>query len=130
MDRTLDATEDRGAGAAIESRQPEPGLVPCQLDEDCNTLPKNIRVSRQTAGDSEHAVQRPVDNASCESFMKTLKRKNLRQNYNDLEIGEQNNIGKLHRAYYCTRRWLSTSEEFEQQMRLISRNLEAQRCVF
>jgi putative transposase len=72
---------------AIERRQPQPGLVHhsdrglqyaraeyITILEKCHIVPSMSRPAN------------PYDNASCESFMKTLKREEIYANkYNDLE---------------------------------------------
>src|SRR5882762_11991179 len=88
LDRTLAIRLTIGAlQQAIESRQPEPGLVHHSdrglqyASEEYIKVLENNRVIPSMSRPAN-----PYDNASCESFMKTLKREEIyANNYNDLE---------------------------------------------
>ena len=123
LDRTLAMRLTIGAlEQAIESRQPEPGLVHhsdrglqyaseeyIRVLEDNRVIPSMSRPAN------------PYDNASCESFMKTLKREEIyANNYNDLEHLRAN-IEEFIEQYYNRLRLHSalgyrSPEEFEQQI--------------
>jgi transposase InsO family protein len=123
LDRTLAMRLTIGAlEQAIESRQPEPGLVHhsdrglqyaseeyIRVLEDNRVIPSMSRPAN------------PYDNASCESFMKTLKREEIyANNYNDLEHLRAN-IEEFIEQYYNRLRLHSAlgyrpPEEFEQQI--------------
>ena len=123
LDRTLAMRLTIGAlQQAIESRQPEPGLVHhsdrglqyaseeyIRVLEDNRVIPSMSRPAN------------PYDNASCESFMKTLKREEIyANNYNDLEHLRAN-IEEFIEQYYNRLRLHSAlgyrpPEEFEQQI--------------
>jgi len=123
LDRTLAMRLTIGAlEQAIESRQPEPGLVHhsdrglqyaseeyIRVLEDNHVIPSMSRPAN------------PYDNASCESFMKTLKREEIyANNYNDLEHLRAN-IEEFIEQYYNRLRLHSAlgyrpPEEFEQQI--------------
>ena len=88
LDRTLAMRLTMGAlGQAIGSRQPEPGLVHHSdrglqyASEEYIKVLENNRVIPSMSRPAN-----PYDNASCESFMKTLKREEIYANkYDDLE---------------------------------------------
>jgi putative transposase len=107
---------------AIERRQPAPGLVHhsdrgfqyahaeyISILEKCHMVPSMSRPAN------------PYDNASCESFMKTLKREEIYANkYDDLE-NLRANIEEFIEEYYNRLRLHSalgyrSPEEFEQQI--------------
>ena len=122
LDRTLAMRLTMGAlGQAIGSRQPEPGLVHhsdrglqyasaeyVEVLENNRVIPSMSRPAN------------PYDNASCESFMKTLKREEIYANkYDDLEHLRAN-IGEFIEQYYNRLRLHSalgyqSPEEFEQR---------------
>ena len=123
LDRTLAMRLTMGAlGQAIGSRQPEPGLVHhsdrglqyasaeyVEVLENNRVIPNMSRPAN------------PYDNASCESFMKTLKREEIYANkYDDLEHLRAN-IGEFIEQYYNRLRLHSalgyqSPEEFEQKI--------------
>ena len=107
---------------AIERRQPEPGLVhhsdrglQYASAEYAAILEKHRMVP------SMRGPANPYDNASCESFMKTLKREEICANkYDDLE-NLRANIEEFIEQYYNRQRLHSalgyrSPEEFEQQI--------------
>src|SRR5260221_1930173 len=122
LDRTLAVRLTIGAlEQAIERRQPEPGLVHhsdrgfqyahaeyIAILEKCHMVPSMSRPAN------------PYDNASCESFMKTLKREEIYANkYDDLE-NLRANIEEFIEQYYNRQRLHSalgyrSPEEFEQK---------------
>jgi len=107
---------------AIESRQPEPGLVHHSdrglqyASEEYVRVLENNRVIPSMSRPAN-----PYDNASCESFMKTLKREEIYANkYDDLEHLRAN-IEEFIEQYYNRLRLHSalgyrSPEEFEQQI--------------
>ena len=122
LDRTLAVRLTIGAlEQAIERRQPEPGLVhhsdrgfQYAHAEYIAILEKHHMVP------SMSRPANPYDNASCESFMKTLKREEIYANkYDDLEHLRAN-IEEFIEEYYNRQRLHSalgyrSPEEFEQQ---------------
>jgi transposase InsO family protein len=122
LDRTLAVRLTIGAlEQAIESRQPEPGLVHhsdrgfqyahmeyIAILEKYHMVPSMSRPAN------------PYDNASCESFMKTLKREEIYTNkYENLEH-LRTNIEEFIEEYYNRQRLHSalgyrSPEEFEQK---------------
>ena len=113
---------DRGARAGDRAAQPSPGLVH-----------HSDRGMQYACGDYAAILQRhqiipsmsrpanPYDNASCESFMKTLKQEEIYANdYRDLNIcaatskslSNTTTTGRLHSAL-----GYRTPEEFEQAVR-------------
>jgi transposase InsO family protein len=122
LDRTLAMRLTMGAlEQAIESRQPGPGLVHhsdrglqyasaeyVEVLENHGVIPSMSRPAN------------PYDNASCESFMKTLKREEIYANkYDDLEHLRAN-IEEFIEQYYNRLRLHSalgyqSPEEFEQR---------------
>ncbi len=122
LGRTLAARLTIGAlEQAIEGRRPEPGLVhhsdrgfqyACAeyvaVIEKCGMVPSMSRPAN------------PFDNASCESFIKTLKREEIYANrYDDLEHLRAN-IAEFIEEYYHRQRLHSAlgyrpPEEFERQ---------------
>ncbi len=111
----------RGLEKAIAERKPLPGLVhhsdrgvqyAAETTANLATAPDDSRMSRPA---------NPYDNASCESFMKTLKREEIYANDYGISrpAGSHRN---LHRQYYnqqaCTFGvGLYSPEEFEQEAR-------------
>ncbi len=122
LDRTLAARLTIGAlEQAIESRQPEPGLVHHSdrgFQYACAEYIAVIEKCRMVPSMSRPA--NPYDNASCESFMKTLKREEIYANkYDDLDQ-LRTNIEEFIEEYYNRQRLHSalgyrSPEEFEQQ---------------
>jgi len=123
LDRTLAIRLTIGAlEQAIESRQPEPGLVHHSdrglqyASEEYIKVLENNRVIPSMSRPAN-----PYDNASCESFMKTLKREEIYANkYDDLE-NLRANIEEFIEQYYNRLRLHSAlgyrpPEEFEQQI--------------
>jgi transposase InsO family protein len=123
LDRTLAMRLTIGAlQQAIESRQPEPGLV--------HHSDRGLQYASEEyikALENNHVIPsmsrpaNPYDNASCESFMKTLKREEIYANkYDDLE-NLRANIEEFIDQYYNRQRLHSalgyrSPEEFEQQI--------------
>jgi len=128
LDRTLANRLTIGAlQQAIEKRQPEPGLVHHSdrgLQYACAEYVAVIEKHRMIPSMSRPA--NPYDNASCESFMKTLKREEIYANkYEDLEHLRAN-IEEFIEQYYKGQRLHSalgyrSPEEFERR----SENLAA-----
>ena len=122
LNRTLAVRLTIGAlQRAIESRQPEPGLVhhsdrgfQYAHAEYIAILEKHHMIP------SMSRPANPYDNASCESFMKTLKREEIYANkYDDLEHLRAN-IEEFIEEYYNRQRLHSalgyrSPEEFEQK---------------
>jgi putative transposase len=123
LDRTLATRLTIGAlQQAIESRHPEPGLVHHSdrgLQYASEEYAKVLENNRVIPSMSRPA--NPYDNASCESFMKTLKREEIYANkYDDLEHLRAN-IEEFIEQYYNRLRLHSAlgyrpPEEFEQQI--------------
>jgi putative transposase len=123
LDRTLAIRLTIGAlEQAIKSRQPEPGLVHHSdrgLQYASEEYVKVLENNRVIPSMSRPA--NPYDNASCESFMKTLKREEIYANkYDDLEHLRAN-IEEFIEQYYNRLRLHSalgyrSPEEFEQQI--------------
>ena len=123
LDRTLAMRLTIGAlEQAIDSRRPEPGLVhhsdrglQYASEEYIKVLEKNRVIP------SMSRPANPYDNASCESFMKTLKREEIYANkYDDLE-NLRANIEEFIEQYYNRLRLHSalgyrSPQEFEQQI--------------
>lgn len=122
LDRTLAARLAATALArAIESRQPQPGLVHHSdrgLQYASEEYVGLLRKHHLTPSMSRPA--NPYDNATCESFMKTLKQEEIYcRQYRDLEDLEQH-VEEYLESYYNKRRLHSalgyrTPVEFEQQ---------------
>jgi putative transposase len=123
LDHTLAMRLTVGAlEQAVESRQPEPGLVHHSdrglqyASEEYLKVLENNRVIPSMSRPAN-----PYDNASCESFMKTLKREEIYANkYDDLEHLRAN-IEEFIEQYYNRQRLHSalgyrSPEEFEQQI--------------
>jgi len=123
LDRTLAIRLTIGAlEQAIERRQPEPGLVHHSdpgLQYASAEYAAILEKHRMVPSMSRPA--NPYDNASCESFMKTLKREEIYANkYDDLE-NLRANIEEFIEQYYNRQRFHSalgyrSPEEFEQQI--------------
>jgi putative transposase len=122
LDRTL---ASRLAIAALEQaitkRQPPPGVVHHSdrgVQYACEEYVAILEKQRMIPSMSRPA--NPYDNASCESFMKTLKREEIHANqYDDLEHLRVN-IAEFIEQYYNRQRLHSalgyrSPEEFEQQ---------------
>jgi putative transposase len=122
LDRTL---ASRLAIAALEQaitkRQPPPGVVHHSdrgVQYACEEYVAILEKQRMIPSMSRPA--KPYDNASCESFMKTLKREEIHANqYDDLEHLRAN-IAEFIEQYYNRQRLHSalgyrSPEEFEQQ---------------
>ena len=124
LDRTLAIRLTIGAlEQAMERRQPEPGLVHHSdrgLQYASEEYVKVLENNRVIPSMSRPA--NPYDNASCESFMKTLKREEIYANkYDDLE-NLRANIEEFIEQYYNRLRLHSalgyrSPEEFEQQIK-------------
>jgi putative transposase len=122
LDRTLAARLTIGAlEQAIADRRPEPGLVHHSdrgFQYACAEYIAIIEKYRMVPSMSRPANH--YDNASCESFMKTLKREEIYANkYDDLEHLRAN-IEEFIEGYYNRQRLHSalgyrSPEEFEQQ---------------
>jgi transposase InsO family protein len=127
LDRTLAARLTVGAlEQAIEKRRPEPGLVHHSdrgFQYACAEYVAIMEKHRMVPSMSRPA--NPYDNASCESFIKTLKREEIYANkYEDLEHLRAN-IEEFIEEYYNRQRLHSAlgyrpPEEFEQQTELPS----------
>jgi putative transposase len=122
LDRTLAARLTIGAlEQAIEERQPEPGLVH-HSDRGFQYAGADYvaLIGKHGMVPSMSRPANPYDNASCESFIKTLKREEIHANkYADLEHLRAN-IAEFIEEYYNRRRLHSAlgyrpPEEFEQQ---------------
>jgi putative transposase len=123
LERTLATRLPRAAlERAIAERQPAPGLVhhsdrgvQYASDEYVRVLQEHKMIP------SMSRPANPYDNASCESFMKTLKREEIYANdYRDLD-DLRTNIEAFIEQYYNRRRLHSAlgyrpPEEFEQQL--------------
>ena len=120
LDRTLAARLPIAAlEQAIAQRQPPPGLVHHSDRGVLSAYGDYVRVLRKHQMiPSKSRLTNPYDNASCESFMKTLKRKEIYANdYQDLEH-LQGNVGAFIEQYYNRCRLHSalgyrSPEEFE-----------------
>ena len=122
LDRTL---ASRIAIAALEQaiakRQPPPGVVH-HSDRGVQYASEEYVaiLEKQRMIPSMSRPANPYDNASCESFMKTLKREEIHANqYDDLEHLRAN-IAEFIEQYYNRQRLHSalgyrSPEEFEQQ---------------
>jgi transposase InsO family protein len=106
---------------AIESRQPSPGLVHHSdrgIQYACAEYVQILRRHEMISSMSRPA--NPYDNASCESFIKTLKREEIYANeYVNIDH-LRNNIEEFIERYYNQQRLHSalgycSPEEFEQQ---------------
>jgi transposase InsO family protein len=123
LDRTLAVRLTIGAlEQAIERRQPEPGLVHHSDRGFQYAHAEYIAIlEKYHMVPSMSRPANPYDNASCESFMKTLKREEIYANkYDDLE-NLRANIEEFIEQYYNRQRLHSalgnrSPEEFEQQI--------------
>jgi putative transposase len=122
LDRTMTARLTIGAlEGAIENRRPQPGLVH-HSDRGFQYAGADYVVLMEKHGmvPSMSRPANPYDNASCESFIKTLKREEIYANrYNNLEHLRAN-IAEFIDQYYNRQRLHSAlgylpPEEFEQQ---------------
>jgi transposase InsO family protein len=123
LDRTLgNRLAVGGLEQALEKRQPPPGLVHHSdrgLQYASAEYAAILEKHRMVPSMSRPA--NPYDNASCESFMKTLKREEIYANkYDDLEHLRAN-IEEFIEEYYNQQRLHSalgyrSPEEFEQQI--------------
>ena len=122
LDRTLAMRLTMGAlEQAIESRQPEPGLVHHSDRGLQYASAEYVEVlDNHRVIPSMSRPANPYDNASCESFIKTLKREEIYANkYDDLEHLRAN-IEEFIEQYYNRLRLHSalgyqSPEEFEQR---------------
>ncbi len=122
LDRTLAARLTIGAlEQAFESRQPEPGLVHHSDRGFQYACAEYIAIlEKYHVVPSMSRPANPYDNASCESFMKTLKREEIYANkYDDLDQ-LRTNIEEFIEEYYNRQRLHSalgyrSPEEFEQK---------------
>ncbi len=123
LERTLAARLPIAAlEQAIAGRQPPPGLVHHSdrgVQYACAEYAEILRQHQMIPSMSRPA--NPYDNASCESFIKTLKREEIYANdYRDLEHLREN-VGKFIEQYYNRCRLHSalgyrSPEEFEQMI--------------
>jgi transposase InsO family protein len=115
LDRTFAMRLTIGAlQQAIESRHPEPGLVHNSdrgLQYAWEEYAKVLENNRVIPSMSRPA--NPYDNASCESFMKTLKREEIYANttttWNICEQISKSSSSSITIGCACTRRWAMTS---------------------
>jgi transposase InsO family protein len=122
LDRTLATRLTVGAlERAIEERHPEPGLVHHSDRGFQYACAEYVAIlDKYRAIPSMSRPANPYDNASCESFMKTLKREEIYANkYDDLDHLRAN-VEEFIEQYYNRRRLHSalgyrSPEEFEQQ---------------
>ena len=122
LDRTLAARLPIAAlEKAIAERQPPPGLVHHSDRGVQYASGDYVRIlSRQQMIPSMSRPANPYDNASCESFMKTLKREEIyAQDYRDLEH-LRSNLEAFIEQYYNRQRLHSalgyrSPEEFERE---------------
>ncbi len=123
LDKTLAASLPKAAlEMAIVARRPGPGLVHHSDRGVQYASTEYIRVLQQHGiVPSMSRPANPYDNASCESFMKTLKQEEIYLNhYRDLEHLRLN-VGGFLEEYYNRRRLHSSlgyqsPEEFEQAL--------------
>jgi putative transposase len=123
LDRTLATQLPKAAlEAAIAARQPAPGLVHHSDRGVQYASAEYVQVLQQHGiVPSLSRPANPYDNASCESFMKTLKQEEIYVNeYRDLEH-LRTNVGAFIEQYYNRRRLHSAlgyqpPEEFEQAL--------------
>ena len=123
LDRTLAASLAKAAlEKAIADRQPGPGLVH-HSDRGVQYASAEYLAVLQQHGivSSMSRPANPYDNASCESFMKTLKQEEIYlHQYRDLEH-LRSQVGDFMEQYYNRRRLHSSlgylpPEEFEQSL--------------
>ena len=95
------ALADRGVGAGHRERQPRPGLVHHSdrgVQYACGDYAQVLQRSQMIPSMSR--AGNPYDNASCESFMKTLKQEEIYANdYRDMEHLREN-IEEFIERYY------------------------------
>jgi putative transposase len=123
LDRTLAASLPKAALAmALASRQPKPGLVHHSDRGVQYASAEYVKVLEQHGiVPSMSRPANPYDNASCESFMKTLKQEEIYLNeYRDLE-DLRTNVAEFIEQYYNRCRLHSSlgyqpPEEFEQKL--------------
>lgn len=123
LDRTLAASLPKAAlEMAIAARQPAPGLVHHSDRGVQYASAEYVQVLQQHGiVPSMSRPANPYDNASCESFMKTLKQEEIYANdYRDLQHLRAN-VGTFIEQYYNRRRLHSAlgyqpPEEFEQAL--------------
>jgi putative transposase len=137
LDRTLAASLPKAAlEMAIAARQPGPGLVH-HSDRGVQYASAEYIAVLQQHGivPSMSRPANPYDNASCESFMKTLKQEEIYLNqYRDLEH-LRSNVADFMEQYYNRRRLHSSlgylpPEEFEQTLPPTSSNAGAKMSFF
>ncbi|MFN2497552.1 MAG: IS3 family transposase, partial [Pyrinomonadaceae bacterium] len=123
LDRTLAASLPKAAlEMAIAARQPGPGLVhhSDRGVQYASAAYQQVLQQHQIVPSMSRPAN-PYDNASCESFMKTLKQEEIYlHNYRDLEH-LHTNLGEFLEQYYNRRRLHSSlgyqsPEEFEQSL--------------
>jgi transposase InsO family protein len=137
LERTMATRLTRSAlEQAIAARQPAPGLVHHSdrgLQYASNEYVQVLQAHQMIPSMSRPA--NPYDNASCESFMKTLKREEIYANdYLDLEH-LRSNIETFIETYYNRCRLHSAlgyqpPDEFEQQLRSTTTNTGATMSFF
>jgi putative transposase len=137
LERTLATRLTRSAlERAIAARQPAPGLIHHSdrgLQYASNEYVQVLQEHRMIPSMSRPA--NPYDNASCESFMKTLKREEIYTNaYRDLDHLRRN-IEVFIEDYYNRCRLHSAlgyqpPEEFEQQLEFAATNAGATMSFF
>jgi transposase InsO family protein len=137
LERSLASSLPLGALAqAITARQPPPGVVHHSdrgVQYACGEYVRVLRQHQMIPSMSRPA--NPYDNASCESFMKTLKREEIYANdYRDLEHLRLH-IAVFIDQYYNRQRLHSTlgyqaPEEFEQTLASTTTSLGATLRVF
>ncbi len=137
LDRTLAARLPMAAlGKAIAERQPPPGVVHHSdrgIQYASNAYVAVLR--RHGVIPSMSRPANPYDNASCESFMKTLKREEIYANqYCDLEH-LRDNVAEFIESYYNRVRLHSAlgyrpPEEFEQGASLVTTSQGATMSFF
>src|SRR5262250_2127945 len=138
LDRTLAARLTIAAlEQAIEKREPEPGLVHHSdrgFQYACAEYIALLEAYRMVPSMSRPA--NPYDNASCESFIKTLKREEIYANKYDSLEQLRSNIEEFIEQYYNQQRLHSalgyrSPEEFERQkMPRVGENAMSASLVF
>jgi putative transposase len=137
LDTTLAASLPKAAlEMAIEARQPAPGLVHHSDRGVQYASAEYVQVLQQHGIiPSMSRPANPYDNASCESFMKTLKQEEIYLNqYRDLEH-LRINVGDFIEQYYNRRRLHSSlgyqpPEEFELMLPPITLNTGVKMSFF
>ena len=137
LERTLATRLTKAAlEQALVARQPLPGLVPHSdrgLQYASNEYVQVLQQHQIIPSMSRPA--NPYDNASCESFMKTLKHEEIYANdYRDLEH-LRSNIETFIEAYYNRCRLHSalgyqSPDEFERQLKFTATNAGARMSFF